>query len=47
MEPEEAASLLQNHPDFRLLRRLHISDAHVFAENVSISQQVVDVPSEF
>lgn len=34
MEPEEAASLLQNHPDFRVLCRLRISDAHVFAENV-------------
>ena len=34
MEPEEAASLLQSNPDFRVLRRLRISDEHIFAENV-------------
>ncbi len=35
MEIDKAAETLNAHPDFRVLRRLRISDAHVFAENVS------------
>jgi len=32
-ELERAAALLENHPDFRVLRRVRIEDKHVFAEN--------------
>lgn len=35
MDVAKAAETLDAHPDFRVLRRLCISDAHVFAENVS------------
>ena len=34
-DPEQAAATLDAHPDYRVLRRLRISDAHVFAEDVS------------
>jgi DNA polymerase-3 subunit epsilon len=32
---DKAAETLGSHPDFRVLRRLRISDAHVFAENIA------------
>ena len=35
MDIDKAAETLDAHPDFRVLRRLCISDAHVFAENSS------------
>jgi DNA polymerase-3 subunit epsilon len=35
MDIDKAAETLDAHPDFRVLRRLCISDAHVFADNVS------------
>ena len=35
MDIDKAAETLDAHPDFRVLRRLCISDAHVFAENAS------------
>ena len=34
-DPDQAAETLDAHPDYRVLRRLRISDAHVFAQNVS------------
>ena len=34
MDIKEAAETLDAHPDFRVLRRLRISDTHIFAENV-------------
>lgn len=33
MDSTKAAEVLAAHPDFRVLRRLHIADDHVFAEN--------------
>lgn len=35
MDIDKAAQILDTHPDFRVLRRLRIADAHVFAENVT------------
>jgi len=35
MNVDQAAEMLAADPDFRVLRRLRISDAHVFAENVT------------
>lgn len=35
MDLDNAAEILDAHPDFRVLRRLRIADTHVFAENVS------------
>lgn len=35
MDIDKAAQILHTHPDFRVLRRLRIADAHVFAENVT------------
>lgn len=34
-EIDRAAEVLENHPDFRVLRRLRVADDQVFAENVS------------
>jgi DNA polymerase III subunit epsilon len=34
MDIDKAVATLEAHPDFRVLRRLRIADAHVFAENV-------------
>jgi DNA polymerase-3 subunit epsilon len=35
MDVDQAAATLDAHPDFWVLRRLCIADAHVFAENSS------------
>lgn len=35
MDLDKAAETLDAHPDFRVLRRLRIADAHVFAENIN------------
>jgi len=35
LDPDQAAETLDAHPDYRVLRRLRISEAHVFAQNVS------------
>ncbi len=35
MHIKEALSTLENNPDFRVLRKVHITDQHVFAENSS------------
>ncbi len=35
LDADKAAETLDAHPDFRVLRRIRISDAHVFAENAS------------
>jgi DNA polymerase-3 subunit epsilon len=35
LDPDQAAETLAAHPDYRVLRRLRISDAHVFAQDVN------------
>lgn len=35
LDPDQAAETLDAHPDYRVLRRLRISEAQVFAQNVS------------
>ncbi len=35
MDIDHATKVLEAHADYRVLRRLHIGDAHVFADNVS------------